>query len=264
MPITEMHFSFYEKGKDCGWLKNAVPEIKESLESLADDKSRSIFTQVFCNKIYLSKTRRPYESFAEGGEYFQNGCWSVDDREYMVDGGAYIGDTVEDFIKAANGSFSKIYSFEYEYENFRKLSERMKHLPVQQQEKIELYQCGIWNQHENGWCEHFGDSDGTQIISEENVHEGSIPCVLERLDQVLKDKKVTILKLDIEGAEMKGLQGAEEIIRQQKPKLAVCLYHRPEDLWEIPLYLKQLRPDYRMIVKHHSFCNYTDTVLYAV
>lgn len=259
-----MHFSHYEKGRDCGWLKNALPDISSALECLADDRSRKIAAQIFCNKIYLSKSKTLYESFAEGGEYFQNGCWNTGDEEYMVDGGAYIGDTVEEFVQVTGGHFSKIYSFEYELDNFQKLSARMESLPSRLRDKIELYQCGIWNKHEMGWCEHFGESDGTQIIDEKNVRENSIACVLDRLDDVLADKKVTILKLDIEGAEMQGLQGAEGIIRVQKPKLAVCLYHRPEDLWEIPLYLKQLNPDYKMIIKHHSFCNYTDTVLYAV
>lgn len=88
-------------------------------------------------------------------------------------------------------------------------------------------------------------------------------CLLDKLDDVLSDKKVTVLKMDIEGAEVQGLNGAKNIIISQKPKLAICLYHTPEHLWEIPLLIHEMRPDYKMIIRHHSVQNYTDTVLYA-
>lgn len=76
MHIGELHFSHYEKGKDCRWLRDAVPQIQKTLGLLADDRSRDIWTNVFCNKIYLSATDINYDKFAEGGEYFQNGYWS--------------------------------------------------------------------------------------------------------------------------------------------------------------------------------------------
>ena len=80
----------------------------------------------------------------------------------------------------------------------------------------------------------------------------------------MQGKQISILKLDIEGAEINGLNGAKNIIREQKPKLAICLYHRPEDLWEIPCLIHEINPDYKMIVKHHNRMIYIDTVLYAV
>ena len=143
--------------------------------------------------------------------------------------------------------------------NYQKLCENIKNKYSEYSDKIEAYPCGIWNCREDGWCEHFGESDGTQLV-EKNC--GQL-CKLVTLDSVLENKKVTILKLDIEGAEMQGLEGAVNIIKEQKPKLAICLYHRPEDLWEIPLYIKEIDAKYRMIIKHHGMINYTDTVLYG-
>ena len=72
----------------------------------------------------------------------------------------------------------------------------------------------------------------------------------------------TIIKMDVEGFEFETLKGAETIIRSLKPKLAICIYHKTLDFYEIPLYLKSLVPEYKFKVRQHEpgFC---ETVLYA-
>lgn len=262
--VLEMYFSNYEKGKSCAWLRDALPPIERALKLFQNDRSRYIFTNVFCNKIYLSSTKNPYETFSETGEYFENGFWHLHDKEYFVDGGAYVGDTVMDFMKhIPGGHFEKVYSFEYEKGNYDALYKNLNRLPKEINEKIEVYCCGIWNKKEEGWCEYLGEPDGTQLMSTNQKSIHAQHCILDKLDNVLENKKVTTLKLDIEGAEIQGLLGAEKILTMQKPKLAICLYHRPEDMWEIPLLINKMNSDYKMIIKHHSFRNYTDTVLYA-
>ena len=77
------------------------------------------------------------------------------------------------------------------------------------------------------------------------------------------EEKVTLIKMDIEGAELQSLKGAKRIIQHDKPKLAICIYHKPEDMVEIPLYIKELVPEYKLYIRHHS-SNVSDTVLYAV
>lgn len=127
-----------------------------------------------------------------------------------------------------------------------------------------MYNIGIWDKTEKGYCAYFGESDGTQIISDAATNQNAQQCQLDALDHVLEGKRISVLKLDIEGAEINGLNGAKNIITRQKPKLAICLYHRPEDLWEIPGRIHEMNPAYKMIIKHHSMANFTDTVLYAV
>ena len=65
------------------------------------------------------------------------------------------------------------------------------------------------------------------------------------------------------GAEMNSLMGAKKQIQQNRPKLAICIYHRLQDLWEIPMYIKSLVPEYKFYVRHHT-TSIGDTVLYAV
>lgn len=69
--------------------------------------------------------------------------------------------------------------------------------------------------------------------------------------------------MDIEGAEMEALKGAENILKRDKPKLAICLYHKREDMWEIPYLIKSIKPEYKFFIRHYS--NYEgETVLYAI
>lgn len=93
--------------------------------------------------------------------------------------------------------------------------------------------------------------------------EGRIAIEVRKLDDVLQGKKVTFIKMDIEGAELAALRGAEKIIREQRPRLAICVYHKPEDIWEIPSLILSCNPDYRLYLRHYSITE-TETVLYAI
>ncbi|OAM92861.1 hypothetical protein SAMN04515679_0932 [Pelosinus fermentans] len=60
------------------------------------------------------------------------------------------------------------------------------------------------------------------------------------------------------------LRGAKKNIQSYKPKLAICIYHRPEDIFEIPLYIKSIMPEYQLYLGHKRFYDETETVCYAI
>src|SRR5262249_9153018 len=75
-------------------------------------------------------------------------------------------------------------------------------------------------------------------------------------------KRIDFIKLDVEGSELNALHGGEQSLRRWRPKLAISLYHRPEDFFTIPLWLNSLNCGYRFFLDHYSIHN-EETVLYA-
>jgi hypothetical protein len=69
--------------------------------------------------------------------------------------------------------------------------------------------------------------------------------------------------MDIEGAELEAIKGAKRIIEEQKPKLAICVYHKPEDIWELPELILSYNKEYKFYIRHYSYKD-NETVLYAV
>lgn len=74
---------------------------------------------------------------------------------------------------------------------------------------------------------------------------------------------MTFIKMDIEGAELEALHGCRDTIIKYRPKLAICVYHKPEDIIEIPSYIHEIVPEYKLYLRHHSK-DLSETVLYAL
>lgn len=106
--------------------------------------------------------------------------------------------------------------------------------------------------------------DSSHICADNAAGDTEV-CSLTTIDEFVAANnipRVDCIKLDIEGAELDALKGGENTIRKCKPKLIICLYHKPQDLFEIPLWLKSIVPQYRLHLAHSS-CGFTDTILYA-
>jgi len=89
---------------------------------------------------------------------------------------------------------------------------------------------------------------------------------LRSIDSVLASGEIPrldFIKMDIEGSELAALTGASEALRKWKPRLAISLYHRAQDLFEIPLWLDSLGLGYRFFLDHYSI-HHEETVLYAI
>ena len=95
------------------------------------------------------------------------------------------------------------------------------------------------------------------------IGKGSYEVECVALDSVLHDVAVSFIKMDIEGSELSTLVGAKELIRKNSPILAICVYHRQGDLWDIPCFSMTLNPDYSFYLRPHLLEGW-DLVCYAI
>ncbi|OON92649.1 MAG: hypothetical protein ATN32_09525 [Candidatus Epulonipiscium fishelsonii] len=122
---------------------------------------------------------------------------------------------------------------------------------------VEIFNIGAWSKKDTLNFSNTGNG-GSRIINNSN-HKIEV----DSLDNVLGDTPVTFIKMDIEGAELEALIGAKEIIQKYKPHLAISLYHKPEDIFEIPLYIKELVPEYKLYLRQYGLHSNWELVLHA-
>jgi FkbM family methyltransferase len=242
--------------RDIGWFKkNRILDVYDMLE---DDESKEIFAKILCNRIALG--RYEYPDLFSDGEYFAHHIFELAEDEVFLDCGAYNGDSVEKFINATGGKFLKIYSFEMAEENFKKLVKKVESLGSDIISRVHCFHAGVWDEYGTiaYGKEERGNLASFSVCKTENMKKSEAV----RIDDILGSKRASLIKMDIEGAELRALHGAERTIKKYKPKLAICLYHKLSDFWEIPTYLNRIFPNYRFSVRHHGR-GVGGTVLYA-
>ena len=220
---------------------------------LADERSLQVFDAIVARGFGDSVDPCVMMDVCEPDQYFPADVVTLTDHESFVDAGAFDGDTVTDFVERTEGRFARVTCFELDRANHRALAETVRRLPCA--DRIVIHNLGVWD----GASEIAYSADSLQST----VGEGDAKGCVVALDDALGSEPVTYIKMDIEGAEMRGLRGAEGIIRAQKPRLAVCAYHHIRDLWELPLAIHELVPEYRIYLRHHTNLEY-ETVCYAV
>ena len=189
-----------------------------------------------------------------GEPYFDKSIFQVTENDIFIDGGCYGVETSIDFINWCP-TYKKIYAFEPDNENYNKCRRVIEKNSIRD---IELFHAGLWSSNTNLNFTHLGDNGTGSCI--ENQGEQIIHVL--SIDEVLNGSEATFIKLDIEGAELEALKGAKDTICKYRPKMAICIYHKPQDIFEIPLYIKSLVNEYKFSIRHYSTYLY-DTVLYC-
>lgn len=186
--------------------------------------------------------------------YMDNSIVKPQKEEIFIDGGCFDADTSLQFIDWAGGKVKKIYAFEPDPINYKMCEESFN-----EKCKVEwqLEPAGLWSEKTV-----LSFKDSGSASSAFNA-EGTIKVPTASIDEVVGDDKVTFIKMDVEGAELEALKGAANTIKKNKPRLAICVYHKPEDIVDIPKYIKELVPEYKLYLRHYYPFVY-DTVLYAV
>jgi FkbM family methyltransferase len=252
-------------------------EIKLVFESLADKKSKDVLKKIlrarkswirensyYWRKIAFDKcteysftTEDGFEVFNTQNQYFIDDFLNLNFANLvMVDGGAYRGDTIELLNLLSNKQFKYVYAFEPLKENYVALKRVIEKAQVG--EKVEMFQIGLDNQQGVALFENQGElavaGAGQYVEINTDIASKYINLKMKHLPN--------FIKLDIEGKEKEVLRDLKDYISELSPDLAICIYHKVEDLWEIPLMIKKINPKYKIYIRHHSNY-YTETVCYA-
>lgn len=225
-------------------------KIQQVYDSLADDYSRKVYANIINFKIsgkieYLSAVTTAkaeiYKKIIKPGL-----------NEVYVDLGAYNGDTIREVMEFTRGKYASVYALEPDKKNFKKLAkfiDGMKH---------------VYAYNAAAWC-----TDTQLPFSSKAGRQSSISAAAETLvearsvDSILAGKPATIIKMDVEGFEREAIWGASQTISHYAPRLMVSLYHRNEDIFELPLLIKKLNPAYKLYIRHQLYIPAWETNLYT-
>ncbi|MGM0518311.1 MAG: FkbM family methyltransferase [Campylobacterota bacterium] len=227
---------------------NNKNRYRKTFELLKDTKSKEIFKKVINFKIsYDLEFMKGFINDHEN-QYFDKEIIPPIKNISFLDGGAYIGDTLE-YILKNYPDYKKIYCIEPSELHIKIAKKNYDKL-----ENIEFINCGL------------GDKKNlikdklelTQYNCKHNYQTENINTI----DNLLKDK-IDFIKLDIEGDEIKALQGAKNSIKKYHPILAVCIYHKASDWYEVPSLILSIREDYDIYLRHYMEGIY-ETVMYFI
>lgn len=192
------------------------------------------------------------DSLAEE-QYFDLECLDLTkEKEIFLDVGALDGMTsIHLRQRCVEDPF--IYAFEPDRNNVEKCYENFVNYGVQHK----IIAKGAWSEETTM---HFQEkANGSSCV----ISESSMVVPMTTIDKELSGEKVTFIKMDIEGSELQALMGSENTIKKNAPKMAISVYHKLEDIWELPEIIIKYNPAYKLFFRHYSLTDY-ETVMYAL
>lgn len=227
-------------------------DILAAYDLWADDRSREEYVQqVRWRALGDWDFHRPYEE-----SYFP-AMLGLRSDEVFVDCGAFDGDTIKALRARCRDEFERIIAIEPDSSSFHSLEAYVAGLPAAVRKKIVLLEAAVGAERSTVRFDSTGTL-GSHISAEGHF---DIPCV--PLSEIIGKTAVTYIKMDIEGAEYDALLGAREVIERDRPVLGICVYHLQNDLWRLPLLMREMVPEYRMYLRLHEPDGW-QSVAYAV
>lgn len=248
------------------WLDEGCQDAKDEFKKyFHEEKSISILK----NWIAFRKTFDPrYYVNPDPSQYIPNDLnWieSIENNDVtLLDVGAYVGDCCEEFVNKSDKCGKRIHTYlglEAEKNNFSAIKSNVqlmlkKNPPMQSI----ILPIGAWDENKNLYISSQGSASA---VTEEAPSPEMTSFSVAKLDDVFINYPINVIKMDIEGAEKPALKGAASIIKSYSPVLLISLYHKPADLWEIPMLINKINPDYNMYVRVHAHM-FLETVLYCI
>lgn len=227
---------------------NRVTVLKEHREDfvwlykqLGDQRSRLVLVSILYSWITFDPFYIRVMKEANFTDYFDLDLVKCGANEVMVDLGAWTGDSTLNYIQTY-GKYKRIYCYEIDESSMKKMKKNLS-----EYSGIEFRNKGAGNKNGIGYIEGEPDSTCNKLTERKSGKE----VELVRLDDDI-DEKVTLIKMDIEGAEQEALLGASRHIREERPKLLISVYHNNEDIWKIPRMVREMYPEYQFYLRSNG------------
>jgi FkbM family methyltransferase len=219
--------------------------VRAGLHLWADEQSRVNYVSQLRWQFHLDTEELPKPCPAQD-TYFPDDLVVPREDEVFVDCGAYDGDSVRAFIARRRGVFKTAVALEPDPQNFAGLLRYVQGAEPGLRERLVPRPLAAASHNGVLSFDVHGDMSSTATST------GTVTLDCARLDDVLADYPPTYIKMDIEGAELDALEGARNVIAAHRPVLAICAYHKKNDLWEIPQKIKSLCADYKVFLRLYA------------
>lgn len=242
--------------QDVDKIENMKAQVRLLKGGLADEKSRSTLEGII-HYLDTKDINVLFEVCVEDEQYFIPEIKkAIKNPLHIIDAGAYRGELLQN-LENNDIAIEKWYCFEADKENFKYLQEQSKNNKLKDGQQVCINK-GLWSKSGQLYFES-GKGTASKIVPYETKNVIDVVSI----DEYLEGVRCNFIKMDIEGAELPALQGGIELIRKERPILAISIYHSLDDFWQIPEYLMQELDNYRYYIRHHSliFC---ETVLYGI
>lgn len=229
--------------------RNHRTELDFVRKNLADAISIDTFDRIINFRLFADLDQLSIFAERQEDQYFEDFLELNPVGEVFCDVGGFDGRTTQDFISRCP-EFKAAHVFEPDPNNFFKIQMNFKN-----EQKVQLHNFGLGSQKATA---RFSSSGSTSSIA----NNGDFEVQIEKLDNFPIDE-LTFLKMDIEGAELEALEGARQTISRCKPRLAICVYHNPSDMWQIPQKILSIHSGYDLYLRQYTE-GVTETVMFFI
>ena len=238
---------------DNKFFKDNFEKFNAVYNFLTDDISKKTYFNIIKYKL-TGNISLLYDCQTDVKETFKN-IIKPEKHSVYVDIGAYNGDTIREYVSFAGNDVS-VYAFEPDNKNFVKLSDNIKKLDLF---SIKLYNIAAWDKKDNLTFYSRSGRNSAHTTSHSSAKAKIISA--DRADAYISEN-VDYINIDAEGSDLQALIGLENVINNCKPTISCAVYHRNEDMFEIPLYLASKYIDFELYIRHFPYIPAWDTNIY--
>ncbi len=235
------------------YLLDHIDALRSVAAALSDQASLDTFSGLLTYRFTGEPSDFPEYNYHT--QYMPTDLPGFDRPITFVDGGAFNGDTGA-MLHNHGVAISSWIAFEPDVRNFHDLTVTARKLGI----PATLFPCGLSDGlHQASFVDNQGL--GSHIARGAEPDVITIQCMA--LDDAVPNLKPDFIKLDIEGAELAALNGMAKLVANNAPRLAICAYHKPQDMWEIPQKMLELTSNAPLYLRQHLI-NGWETVFYSI